>query len=211
MRKLRRLTADLRIPLIYDEVKTGFRVRVGGASEYYSITPDITCLGKIIGGGLPVGAVVGNEEMMKLLDPTVGRTATVLHSGTFNGNPLVLSTGMATVETLMRDGNFGKIVANAVALKKGFSDALGAHQVQASVVGEGAMFSVFISVDGVKNYRDVQRSDLWFRRCLDLATICRGVYLKPTSRYCLSLAHSMEDVRLTSERFERALEDVCSR
>jgi glutamate-1-semialdehyde 2,1-aminomutase len=210
MLRLRRLTADLRIPLIYDEVKTGFRVRIGGASEYYSITPDITCLGKIIGGGLPIGAVVGDEEVMRLLDLTVDRTATVFHSGTFNGNPMVLSTGMATVKTLMNGGNFDKIVANTATLKRKIAASLSAHQIQAAVVGEGAMFSVFITADAVRNYRDVQRSDLRFRRCLDLAMICRGVYLKPASRFCLSLAHSKDDVERTLERFDEALEDVCT-
>ena len=211
MTKLRRLTSDLRIPLIYDEVKTGFRVRIGGAAEYYSVTPDITCLGKIIGGGLPVGAVVGNSEVMKLLDPRGARGSTVFHSGTFNGNPLVLKAGMATVETLTRAANFDRIVANTEELKRSVGAQLSEHQVQAQVVGEGAMFGYFISENEVRNYRDVENSDLGFRRALDLATICRGVYLKPTGRYSLSLAHTKDEVRLTAERFGEALDDVCSR
>jgi glutamate-1-semialdehyde 2,1-aminomutase len=209
MTDLRRLTADLRIPLIYDEVKTGFRVRLGGASEFYSIVPDITCLGKIIGGGLPVGAVAGNREIMNLLDPRGAKGATVFHSGTFNGNPLVMSAGMATVETLMSDGKFGRIVANTDSLKKRFAASLAGHQIQAAVVGEGGMFGYFITAGDVKNYRDAERSDLRFRRILDLATICEGVYVKPTGRYSVSLAHSDDDLRLTAERFEQALDAAC--
>ena len=210
MRNLRSLTSDLGIPLIYDEVKTGFRVRVGGASEYYSITPDITCLGKIIGGGLPIGAVVGGDEIMEPLDPAGDRASSVFHSGTFNGNPLVMSTGRATVEVLMRDGNFDKVVATTETLKKGISSALSGQQVRSCVIGEGAMFSPFISVDTVRNYRDAEKSDVRFRRNLDLALISRGVYLKPTNRYCLSLAHSKEDIKQTLESFVEALGVACS-
>ena len=91
MRNLRRLTRDLRIPLIYDEVKTGFRVRIGGASEFYSIYPDITCLGKIIGGGLPIGAVVGDAEMLGLLDPRVPGSGRFFNSGKFILMPVSFS------------------------------------------------------------------------------------------------------------------------
>jgi glutamate-1-semialdehyde 2,1-aminomutase len=211
MTKLRGLTADLRVPLVYDEVKTGFRVRIGGASEYYSVTPDITCLGKIIGGGLPVGAVVGNEEIMRPLDPRGAKGTTVFHSGTFNGNPLVLSAGKATLETLMEDGNFEKLVKNTDSLKRGVASALSSRQIQASIVGEGGMFSYFISSSEVRNYRDAVNSDLKFRRVLDLATILAGVYLKPTGRFSLSLAHTEEDVKRTVERFGQALDEVSSR
>lgn len=211
MTKLRGLTADLRIPLVYDEVKTGFRVRIGGASEYYSVVPDITCLGKIIGGGLPVGAVVGNEEIMKLLDPRGAKGTTVFHSGTFNGNPLVLNAGKATVETLMEGGNFKRIVANTDSLKRSVSTALSSRQIQASVVGEGCMFSYFITNGGVRNYRDAENSDMKLRRILDLAIILSGVYLKPAGRFSLSLAHSKEDLQLTTEMFGRALDEVTNR
>jgi glutamate-1-semialdehyde 2,1-aminomutase len=169
MSKLRALTDDLGIQLIYDEVKTGFRVRIGGASEYYSITPDITCLGKIIGGGLPIGAVIGDKEIMRLLGPDSEGGHRVFHSGTFNGNSLSLRVGNATVQMLMRDGNFDRIVRNTETLKKSMSASLSAHQVEAKVVGEGAMFSTFITAGEVENYRDVQRSDLRFRRNLDMA------------------------------------------
>lgn len=211
MTRLRGLTADLGIPLIYDEVKTGFRLRIGGASEYYSLVPDITCLGKIIGGGLPIGAVVGNERIMRLLDPRGARGSTVFHSGTFNGNPLALSAGKATVDTLMKDGNFQKILANTEALKRSFAASLSSHQIRASVVGEGAMFSYFVSSGAVRNYRDAEESDLESRRILDLAIICSGVYLKPTGRYSVSLAHTKEEVKLTADRFEHALDEFSSR
>jgi glutamate-1-semialdehyde 2,1-aminomutase len=211
MSKLRGLTTDLGIQLIYDEVKTGFRVRIGGASEYYSITPDVTCLGKIIGGGLPIGAVIGDEEIMRLLGPDAEGGHGVFHSGTFNGNPLSLRVGRATVQRLMEDGNFDRIVRNTEALKRGMSASLSAHQIEAKVVGEGAMFSTFIIAGDVKNYRDVQRADIRFRRNLDMEMICKGVYVKPANRYCLSLAHSEADVGSTREKFDETLDELTSR
>lgn len=207
MRNLRRLTSDLGVPLIYDEVKTGLRVRMGGASEFYSVTPDLTCLGKIIGGGVPIGALVGTKEMMSLLDPeTTGKK--VFHSGTFNGNPLSLHMGKATVEALGRSGNFDKIVRRTDSLKSSLADALSSHQIPCQVVGEGAMFGLYMTDSEVRNYRDVQNSDIRFRRHLDMSLICKGVYLKPASRLCLSLAHSDEDVAFTGRKFEESLRDL---
>lgn len=210
MQNLRRLTEELHVPLIYDEVKTGFRVRIGGASEYYSVTPDLTCLGKIIGGGLPIGAVVGNQEIMKLLDPEPSGTRNVFHSGTFNGNPMSLHLGKATVDILCKDGNFEKVVGRTERLKHSAAATLTAHQIPNRVVGEGAMFGVYITEGEIRNYRDAQSSDLTFRRYLDMHLICKGVYLKPGGRYCLSLAHSDGDLGLTKEKLDEAVQESTS-
>ena len=208
MLNLRKLTTDLKIPLVYDEVKTGFRVRLGGASEYYSIVPDITCLGKIIGGGLPIGAVVGDSEIMELLDPRKGRRDRVFHSGTFNGNPLSVSVGKATVDALMRPGKFDRVVNRTESLKRGISSALAHRGVPHAMAGEGAMFNFYLTQERVRNYRDVMKSDLRLRRFIDIDLISRGVYLKPENRFCLSLSHTSEDVRLTQEKFEESLDAV---
>lgn len=205
MVNLRRFTADLKIPLVYDEVKTGFRVRFGGASEFYSIIPDMTCLGKIIGGGLPIGAVVGDSEIMRLLDPRGDKMTRVFHSGTFNGNPLSLSVGKATVEELGKKGRFAALIGRTESQKRGLSANLAAYQVPHTIPGEGGMFNVYMTGKPVRNYRDAKRSDLRFRRFLDIELISRGVYLKPENRFCLSLAHSEDDVGITTERFEESL------
>ncbi len=205
MADLRRLTADLKIPLIFDEVKTGFRVRVGGASEFYSVTPDLACLGKIVGGGLPIGAVVGDAEMMKLLDPRRGRKK-VFHSGTFNGNPLSLAVGKATVEEIRRPGVFERLCATTENLKNTLSALLAERQVPHTIAGEGAMFNLYITDGPVRNYREAKASDLHFRRLLDLELISRGVYLKPENRYCLSTAHGGADIGLTKEKFAESLD-----
>ncbi len=211
MTDLRRLTSDLKIPLIYDEVKTGFRVRLGGAAEFYSITPDLTCLGKIIGGGHPVGAVVGDSELMGLLDPRREKRSRVFHSGTFNGNPLSLSVGRATVEELSRQGRFENLCRQTEELKRGISAELTKRQIDHLTLGEGGMFNLYLTRGEVKNYRDAKSTDLRTRRLLDLELITHGIYLKPENRFCLSLAHTDDDVRLTRERLGQSLDSAGAR
>jgi len=208
MNSLRKLTRDLRIPLIFDEVKTGFRVRFGGATEFYSIIPDIACLGKIIGGGLPIGAVVGDGEILAQLDPRGKPMTRVFHSGTFNGNPLSVNVGRATIEALSRHGTFEVLSRRTDHLKRGISAALAERDIPHQTAGEGGMFNVYFTSEPVRNYRDVKRSDMRFRRFLDLELITNGVYLKPENRYCLTLAHSNDDVSVTEERFVQSVDNL---
>jgi len=206
MADLRKLTKDLRIPLVFDEVKTGFRVRLGGAAEFYSVMPDLTCLGKIIGGGHPIGAVVGDSELMGLLDPRREKRSRVFHSGTFNGNPLSLSVGRATVEELSRHGRFDTLCRRTADLKEGFSAELAERKIPHLLLGEGGMFNLYLTRGEVRNYREAKSTDLRTRRLLDLELIAHGIYLKPENRFCLSLAHTPDDVRLTRDMLARALD-----
>ena len=206
MNDLRKLTRDLKIPLIFDEVKTGFRVRLGGATEFYSVTPDLACLGKIIGGGLTIGAVVGDSEMMGLLDPRREKKSRVFHSGTFNGNPLSLSVGKATVEELSRPGKFDALRRRTDDLKRGVTSELKKRQLQHRIVGEGGMFNLYLTDRDIRNYRDAKGADLQTRRLLDLELIAHGVYLKPENRFCLSLAHTDDDVSRTRDALALSLD-----
>jgi glutamate-1-semialdehyde 2,1-aminomutase len=210
MRSLRNLTRDLKIPLIYDEVKTGFRVRLGGATEFYAITPDIACLGKIIGGGLPIGAVVGDANILAQLEPSREGKAGVFHSGTFNGNPLSVSVGMATVNALRQPGAFDILRKRTDDLKRAISSELSVRDIPHRVMGEGGMFNVYLTPNPVRCYRDITNTDLRLRRFLDLELITNGVYLKPANRYCLSTAHTAEDIRATTEKFSRSLDVLTS-
>jgi len=208
MNNLRKLTRDLEIPLIFDEVKTGFRVRLGGATEFYSIVPDIACLGKIIGGGLPIGAVVGEADILFHLDPRRNQGTRVFHSGTFNGNPLSVNVGMATINALSRPGAFALLCRRTERLKRGISAALDERDIPHQMAGEGGMFNVYFTSEPVRNYRDIKRSDMRLRHFLDLELITNGVYLKPENRYCLSLAHSDDDVSVTKERFAQSVDNM---
>jgi len=208
MNSLRKLTEDLKIPLIFDEVKTGFRVRLGGATEFYSIVPDIACLGKIIGGGLPIGAVVGEYAILAHLDPRGKQGTRVFHSGTFNGNPLSVGVGKATIEALGRPGAFNLLRRKTDRLKSGISAILAERDIPHQMAGEGGMFNFYLTSKPVRNYRDVKNSDMRSRKFLDLELITNGVYLKPENRYCLSLAHSDDDVSVTKERFAKSVENL---
>lgn len=210
MTGLRRLTKELGIPLIFDEVKTGFRVRIGGASEFYSLRPDLTCLGKIIGGGLPVGALVGDGELLGQLDPRKPAGSRVFHSGTYNGNPLSMAVGRETVAALRRRGRFESLSARTADLKRGYSRELDVRGIPHAMAGEGAMFNFYLTGKPVMNYRDVRKSDLRLRKFIDLDLISEGVYLKPENRYCLSLAHAEGDVTRTTEKFAKVLDNVAS-
>ena len=208
MANLRKLTRELKVPLIFDEVKTGFRVRLGGASEFYSLTPDLTCLGKIMGGGLPIGAVVGDKKIMEALDPRREPGTRVIHSGSYKGNPLSIAVGRETVRALRRPGRFEALRRRTDRLKHGISSALSHRGVPHAMVGEGGMFNFYITDGPVKNYRDVKKSDLRFRRYLDIELITNGVFLKPENRFCLSLSHSDDDIRSTLDKFEESLDMV---
>ena len=206
MKELRGLTRDLKIPLVFDEVKTGFRVRPGGATEFYSVVPDMACLGKIVGGGLPIGAVVGDSELLEQLDPRGEKKTRVFHSGTFNGNPLSLTVGMATVNELMRKDRFGRLQSRAGSLKASISSILRSHRLPHAMLGEGAMFNFYLTETPVRNYRDAKKSDLRLRRLIDIGLISRGVYLKPENRYCLSFAHTADDFAQTAKTMDETLD-----
>jgi glutamate-1-semialdehyde 2,1-aminomutase len=168
----------------------------------------LACLGKIIGGGLPIGDVVGDAEIMGLLDPRRENGSRVFHSWTFNGNPLSLAVGRATIEELSRSGRFGRLSRRTSDLKDGLSEELRRRQVPRQIIGEGAMFNIYLTGSPVTNFREAKKSDARTRRLLDLELISRGVYLKPENRFCLSLAHSEDDVNLTRERFAGSLDSA---
>jgi len=145
---------------------------------------------------------------MGLLDPRNEARTRVFHSGTFNGNPLSISVGEATIEALRRPGKFEGLVARTGTLKRGISSALAKRGIPHHVAGEGGVFNFYLTEGQVKDYRDIKESDLRRRRFLDIEFITRGVFLKPENRFCLSLAHTNDDIRLTTERFEQSLDAV---
>jgi glutamate-1-semialdehyde 2,1-aminomutase len=203
MHFLRKYTEENGIILVFDEVKTGFRIRLGGAVEYYGIKPDMICLGKIIGGGAPIGAVIGKPEIMELLDPR--NRNKVFHSGTYNGNPISITLGMATVSELMEGNNFSRISEAATTLRKLISQTLDEFGVEHRTYGEGGVVNYTLSKEEVHTYRDISDENMKERKRIDSEMMKEGIYLIPASRYSMSLAHTEGDIDLTVNAMRRVL------
>jgi len=192
---LRALTTKYGALLVFDEVMTGFRVAYGGAQEYFGVTPDLTTLGKVIGGGLPVGAYGGRKEIMEMVAPS----GPMYQAGTLSGNPLAMAAGIKTLEILQRPGSYEHLNKVTARLTEGIL-AAGREAGHAVCGGHvGGMFGFFFCEGPVNNFADAAKSDAkkfakWHRMMLE-----RGVYLAP-SRYeagFTSLAHADEDIEKT--------------
>lgn len=214
LKGLRELTRAYGVLLIFDEVKTGFRVGLSGAQGRYGVIPDLTALGKVLGGGFPVGAVGGRKEIMEICAPS-SRSADILsvgskgkgsdtlfHSGTYNGHPTVLAAGMATIEVLRRPGVYSEVEKATDVLRAGMEEILKKHGIPGQTVGVGSIFNLVLSEHPVNQVQDLLRSDLSLRRKIDYALLDRGIYVKPLNRFSLSTAHTPDVIEETLDRFE---------
>ena len=193
---LRALCSDLEIVLIFDEVITGFRVHPGGAQSLYGVEPDMTTLGKIIGGGLPVGAFGGKREIMSNISP-LGKG--VSQAGTLSGNPLAMTAGYETLTRLNEPGVYKTLESKAAALEAGFQENLKTLGLNYQMNRVGAMMTLFFSDQPVGNFEAATGCDQdlfarYFRAMLE-----QGIYLAPSQfeGAFVSLAHSDEDIQLT--------------
>ncbi len=205
LERLRDLTAKLEILLVFDEVKTGFRLGLGGAQSRFGVTPDVTALGKILGGGFPVGAVVGRADVVELARPGHGGD-TVFHSGTYNGHPTAMAAGLAVLRELERPGVYDRLEALTADLKDRIGAAARRHGVALQTPGVGPVFGLVLADRAPRDYRELARADGARRRVLDLRLLVNGVYSRPQDRFNLSLAHTDEDIAAAGEAFDRALE-----
>jgi len=192
---LRELTARHGIVLIFDEVITGFRVAYGGAQALYGITPDLTTLGKIIGGGLPVGAYGGRAEIMDHISPT-GPT---YQAGTLSGNPLAVAAGIATLERLRQGDIYPRINSLCETLCEGLAEAAAEAGVVRCGTGVQSMFCTFFCEGPVRNYSDVKRADTERYAAFFHGMLDRGVYFAPSQfeTAFVSAAHTDEDIEQT--------------
>ena len=202
LERLRDLTAEQGAVLIFDEVMTGFRVGYGGAQQRYGIRPDLTTLGKIIGGGLPVGAYGGKAALMDLVAPA----GPVYQAGTLSGNPLAVAAGIKTLELLRRPGFYERLSAVSEELTAGLASEAARAGVVLTLNRVGSMFTAFFSPGPVTDYASARKSDTaafarFFRTLLD-----RGVYFPPSQFEAafVSAAHTAEDVALTLDAARRA-------
>ncbi len=192
---LRKLTLSYGIVLIFDEVMTGFRVSYGGAQAFYNIKPDMTCLGKIIGGGLPVGAYGGKKEIMSMVSPE----GPVYQAGTLSGNPLAMTAGIMTLKILSRKGVYEKLERMASLLEEGLTDAAKTAGVKTKFYRAGSMFCTYFTEKEVIDYPTAKLSDTARFSKFFSAMLKRGIYLAPSQFEAgfLSLAHSVKDIDKT--------------
>ena len=208
LEKVRELTAEKGIVLIFDEVITGFRLSLGGAQEYFGITPDLSCFGKIIGGGLPVGAFGGKAEIMDYLAPE----GPVYQAGTLSGNPLAMVAGIRTLRELQKPGVYDELRKKTEKLSEGLKEAAksaGIYDKLCFKQIESISIVYFTPVD-VKNYKDALTSNTeayakFFRKMLE-----QGVYLAPSQFEVafMSTAHTDEDIEKTVKAAEVAFKEV---
>lgn len=192
---LRRLTKKYGIVLIFDEVMTGFRVSYGGAQKAFKIKPDMTCLGKVIGGGLPVGAYGGNKEIMRRIAPD----GPVYQAGTLSGNPLAMTAGIETLKILSKPETYKKLMSKSKALEEGLKDAAKRAGIKTKFYRAGTMFCTYFTDKDVFNFSDAAKTDMatfarFFRKMLE-----RGVNLAPSGYEAgfMSLAHTTADINKT--------------
>lgn len=220
MEKLRKLTAEHNILLIFDEVKTGFRVGLGGAQAFYDVLPDLTTLGKVVGGGYPIGIVGGKKDIMMISAPVLysdlfdtsqsSKTKAkdvLFHSGTYNGHPTILAAGLATVEVLEKE--IDHVIFVTKELKERLEHVFKKFNIPMKALGLGTIFSVVLSnKENILNFRDLQNSDLQLRKQIDLLLLKEGIYTKPLNRYSLSTAHTHKEVEYTVRAYERVLKQL---
>jgi glutamate-1-semialdehyde 2,1-aminomutase len=198
--QLRELTRAAGALLIFDEVITGFRVSAGGAQRLFGVEPDLTCLGKIVGGGLPLAAFGGKTEIMDLLAPE----GPVYQAGTLSGNPLAVTAGLVTLEVLDQPGVYHALEERAQALEDGLISAVKRHRLEAIVNRAGSMLTLFFGVDHVRDAEGARRCDREMFARFFHGMLERGVYWPPSQFEAafVSLAHEPRDIDETVRAFE---------
>ena len=201
---LREVTATHDIPLIFDEIVTGFRFAYGGAQEYYGVVPDMCTLGKIIGGGFPLSAIVGREDLMVQFDKSAVDSDSFLPQiGTLSGNPIASIAGLATLKVLGRQGTYEKVFETGRRLMDGLGTALRSNGHAAQVTGEPPLFDVFFTADAIEDYRGVLTADAAKASRFNGLLRERGIF-KGDSKFYISLAHDEDDIEKTLEAFRDA-------
>ena len=205
LRRARELTHRYGTVLIFDEVISGFRLLYGGGQAVYRVEPDLTCLGKIIGGGLPVGAYGGRADIMRMVAPV----GPMYQAGTLSGNPLAVSAGLAMLELLRRPDTYPRLNRLAARLASGLRSGAARHNVPLRVQRVGSLLTAFFTDLPIRDYDDVRTSDTARYARFFNAMLERGIYLAPSQfeAMFISLAHTEEHIDATIAAAEAALAD----
>ncbi|MFL0759366.1 MAG: glutamate-1-semialdehyde 2,1-aminomutase [Prochlorococcus sp.] len=196
---LRELTHEHGALLVFDEVMSGFRVSYGGAQARFGVTPDLTTMGKVIGGGLPVGAYGGKAEIMEMVAPA----GPMYQAGTLSGNPLAMTAGIKTLEVLKQEGTYERLETTTQRLIGGIIEAAKEAEVPITGSSIGAMFGFFFCEGPVRNFEDAKAANTELFGKMHRAMLERGIYLAPSAFEAgfTSLAHSEADIEATLQAF----------
>ena len=193
--------------LIFDEVMTGFRVGLGGAQAVYGVTPDLTALGKVIGGGLPVGAFGGRKDIMDHIAPN----GAVYQAGTLSGSPLAVAAGLAMLDALTKPGFYDELTASTASLLSGLQERADAAGVPFTTNQVGGMFGCFLnSAEKVTSLSEVMAGDAGAFQTYFHVMLENGIYLAPSAFEAgfVSAAHGPEEIQLTLDAAEKAFHHI---
>lgn len=208
LQALRAVTAKHGIPLIFDEVVTGFRFAYGGAQEYYGVTPDLCTLGKIVGGGFALAAIAGRADIMKHFDRLAMTDEDfIFQVGTLSGNPVAAVAGLATLQVLKRPGTYDKVFEAGRELMGALTDLIRKSGLKAQVVGEPPLFDIVFTDQPIKDYRDTLKGDAAMLKRFNQHLRARGI-MKGESKYYVSVAHTRADLDHTINAWKEAIAEL---
>jgi glutamate-1-semialdehyde 2,1-aminomutase len=204
---LRDVTRKRGIPLIFDEVVTGFRLAYGGAQEYYGVTPDLAAFGKAMGGGFPIGAFCGKAEIMDLcIEANLGSEKYVWVASSLGGNPVSMAASLATLEELRKPGSYGRLHEMGNTLREGLREILRDEGINGQVIGDGPLGQIIFTGEKIVDYRSAFRADRAKGRSFMLGLFEQGIFLNPLgTKLYISLAHTNDDIHTFLERCRQVL------
>jgi len=207
---LRAATRRYDVPLIFDEIVTGFRFAYGGAQEYYGVVPDLAAYGKVVAGGFPLACIAGPRVIMRHFDAALeGTPEYVWQAGTFNGNAIACAAGLATLTELRKPGMYQRLFKTGARLREGLTAAARKHGLAAQVSGEPPVFDIFFTDRPVVDYRATLTADRDRITRFNQELVARGM-VKAVNKIYVSLAHSDQDVNETLEIFDQALAAIAA-
>ena len=202
---LRQITARYEIPLIFDEIVTGFRLAYGGAQEYYGVIPDLCCMGKIMGGGYPLAVVMGRRDILSVYNPAASDADSFVNQiGTLNGNPIACAAGLATLAELRKPGIYEGLHETGSRLRQALVDSCAENDIPVRMCGEDAIFDVYFTTNPVVNYRDTLTADGQMMGRFNAGLLERGI-LKGGQKFYPSTVHTVEDVDKTIQGFQEVV------
>src|SRR6059036_1598267 len=207
---LRRATHRHGVPLVFDEIVTGFRFAYGGAQEFYKVVPDLAAFGKVVAGGFPLACIAGPAAIMRHFDAALeGTPDYVWQAGTFNGNAIAAAAGLATLAELRKPGAYERLFRTGTRLRDGLAAAVRKHALAAQVSGEPPVFDIFFTDRPIVDYRATLTADRERIKRFNQELVARGM-VKAVNKIYVSLAHSDQDVDQTLEIFDEALAAIAS-